>query len=82
MESNTFPEIRIYPNPTNGELWIEGIGNMSEVEVINILGETVGSYLTKSKNLIKLDLSGFQAGIYQIKISGSDGVTQRKVVKK
>jgi hypothetical protein len=82
IDQDSFSGINIYPNPTNGELWIEGIGGMSDVEVLNILGETLGRYPVNSKIRMKIDLSEFQAGIYQIKISSRDGLVQRKVVKK
>nr|NQU90447.1 T9SS type A sorting domain-containing protein [Bacteroidota bacterium] len=74
--------IRIYPNPTDGEFWVEGISGMSEIEITNVLGETIGSYLLESHNRIKIDVSDFQAGIYQVKVVGDKGTVLRKVIKK
>ena len=72
--------VTVHPNPTNGIVTVTG-ENLSEIEVVNILGQTV---LKKDcSDDIIIDLSNQPAGIYLLRITdkNGDGCT-RKVIKK
>ena len=63
-------QFRVYPNPSNGKITVEGNGHLS---VRNVLGQEI---LTKEiENSINLELS---KGIYFLKMSGK---TQKLVVE-
>ncbi|HEY9114793.1 MAG TPA: T9SS type A sorting domain-containing protein, partial [Bacteroidales bacterium] len=63
--------IKIYPNPTNGNLKIEfgkEINTEISISVVNLLGENVLQLENLSQKQIQLDLSGFVPGIYLVRI--------------
>jgi hypothetical protein len=70
-------ELKVYPNPTNGILNIEGAfieNNKYNVIIFDICGKVI----LHSKNETSFDLSGFENGIYYISIiSGENIVNQR-----
>jgi len=77
-------KLKIYPNPTNGIIIIEGIASRtSSISIENILGETVFSTNIEGpqKNSYKLDFSGYRKGIYFIRISTKDYQVTRKIIK-
>jgi len=63
-EINNTPDIKIYPNPSNGKFHIQHSENFSylSITVNNVLGETV----LKTKNESTIDLSNHLPGIYFI----------------
>lgn len=70
--------IKVYPNPTNDVLTINGI-NPSHVSVVNALGQEMKSYARTNE----IRLSSLPVGIYYVLIKDSQsGLTyQKKVVK-
>ena len=68
--------IRLYPNPTNGILNIEGNGEMS-ISVMNVLGQEVLE--TTANENTAIDLSGFEEGIYMIRIENKNSTMTEKV---
>jgi len=55
--------VKVYPNPSNGMLTIEGLSN-SKIQLIKINGTIVGEFLTDAQG--SLNLSQMGAGIYLI----------------
>ncbi|GCD76914.1 hypothetical protein JCM31826_03960 [Thermaurantimonas aggregans] len=79
--------VRVYPNPTNGELnlSVENIqAGRYDVRVVNLLGQVLKSenvYLHDGANF-KFDLSGMAKGIYLINITnGTTTLTERITLK-
>ena len=68
--------IRLYPNPTNGILNIESNGEMT-ISVMNILGQKVLE--TTATDNATVDLSGFESGIYMVRIETANGTMTEKV---
>lgn len=71
--------ISIYPNPTEDMVRI----NISEkgnytVEVINVLGEMVGTINTNSS--LNLNLGQYGSGVYVLKVSTAEAVRTQKVI--
>ncbi len=67
----------VYPNPVRSQLTVEGIV-VEQVEVFNALGQKVGQSF---HNLV--DFSGFEIGMYFLRITSTDGqVRFEKVIKK
>tara|TARA_B100001093_G_scaffold305440_2_gene291519 strand:- start:78823 stop:86139 length:7317 start_codon:yes stop_codon:yes gene_type:complete len=73
--------LTIYPNPTNGYIFVESEKNISEVLIYNNLGELVlnDNNLNKYKSL---DLSNFTKGIYYIKLNINNEIVKRKIILK
>ena len=68
--------VRLYPNPTNGILNVEGEGAMT-ISVMNMLGQKVLE--TTANGNTTIDLSGFESGIYMVRIETENGIKTEKV---
>ncbi|MES2389240.1 MAG: T9SS type A sorting domain-containing protein [Bacteroidota bacterium] len=68
-----------YPNPSNGSISISNITAPARMELLNLLGQSVGSYTVNPGESIKL--IGLTPGIYRYKIeSAGNGVAEGKLV--
>lgn len=78
--------IKLYPNPTSGNLNIDLPENNDKdltIRVTNIIGSILlENKVVKSSSQIKLDLSGFDNGIYFVNVKGNGFENTIKVVKK
>ena len=68
-------ELKIYPNPVNDFLWISNASAKAKIDLYNMLGVNVLS--TKGNSL---DVAGFTAGIYIIKVTEGNITTSRRIV--
>ena len=71
-------DFKLYPNPTSGQITIAWEG-MQKVVVYNALGQAL---LNKEVNsdLLQLDLSGFENGLYWVKVMAQSGTMVRSFV--
>lgn len=70
--------INLYPNPTNGKLTIDSKTDISSIILTNIYGQNV----MEITNTNEINISGFNNGIYFIKIKDKTGtVFIKKVIK-
>ena len=72
--------VSVYPNPTNGQVKIEG-REIESVKVYNALGQLV--YMEESGNAdnVELHLEGLSAGVYTVAIRTSGTMVTKRVVK-
>ena len=76
---NNAQEIKIYPNPTAGSLNIESTNSEKQtVQIFNINGEIVLNQIVNETTTI--DVSKLNAGIYNISITNSSGVANKRIV--
>ena len=77
-----YTDIKVYPNPTNGEFTIAGIEQGMIIEMYDFIGRKI-STLTASELTMQLNISGQPNGIYLIRILDKDGnlITNKKLVK-
>jgi hypothetical protein len=73
--SNT---INVYPNPTKGEVIVEGKG-MSYIRIVNIYGQIVFSSNVVNEQ-VRIDLSDIAKGIYIMHIEANHGQVIKKIV--
>ncbi|GHT17582.1 hypothetical protein FACS189429_1960 [Bacteroidia bacterium] len=76
--------IRIYPNPTRGILQIEMQNKAPELPVTYTLTAVNGKYLTggqSTDNPLLLDLSGFQSGVYLLRLTIDGKSETYKIIK-
>jgi Zn-dependent metalloprotease len=72
-------ELRIYPNPTTGELRVTSDKlQVTGIEVFDIYGR---KQKAESRKQNAVDISSLSAGIYFVKIETENGVVVKKVVK-
>ncbi len=76
-ENNSFT-INVYPNPTSGEITLEGEG-LNHVRIVNAFGQTVYNAKVESEQ-VRIDLSNVAKGIYMMHIEAEGGQTVRKIV--
>ena len=76
-------KVKIYPNPTPGQLTIEnGKLKIENVEIFDILGKKQSSHVQIiSSSLHLVNISHLLSGIYFVKISTETGEIVRKIVK-
>ncbi len=78
VDVNDLDAFKVYPNPTNGQVQLEGVEN-SQVAVYNMLGQEVYNSKVEA-NHTTIDLSAFSAGGYIVKVTKGDSVSTKKVV--
>lgn len=78
VEENNDVEIAIYPNPTNGEFYIE-CENMKNIRIVNYLGQIVYNSDVED-NQIYINLSDINKGIYIIQIKTDDIIISRQML--
>jgi len=81
---NTLTEIRIYPNPTTGELRIESVKlRVEDIAVFDIYGraQKVEVRKQRAKGKFLMDISNLPTGVYFLWIRTEQGEVVRKVLK-
>ncbi|MBO7528416.1 MAG: C10 family peptidase [Bacteroidales bacterium] len=68
--------VSLYPNPTDGIVNIGSTGTMT-ISVMNMLGQKV--FETTATDNANIDLSGFESGIYMVRIETENGIKTEKV---
>jgi hypothetical protein len=75
----------IYPNPFENELHIvlnNSVGNTTLIDVYNAMGEMMKVEQVQSNQETILNFSGYNAGIYMIRVSANGETKSYKLVKK
>ena len=77
-------EVSVYPNPvTEGVVYVKGAVNVTEVQVINALGQVVGKARNSSASPQMAISMVSEKGVYILRIIQADGnVTSKRVVVK
>ena len=79
ISENVVSEVSIYPNPATSVLNVDAAG-YSQVEVINMLGQVV--YSNSISNNAQINVSDLNNGVYFVRLSGANGTTTQKFIKK
>ncbi len=77
------PEAIVYPNPTKGVVTIDFKSDVKNIKVVDLLGKEVYNEEIKeatSSTSKRIDLSGYNDGIYFINISNENGKSTYKVL--
>jgi hypothetical protein len=72
-------EAVIYPNPSNGIVYIKHAEAVKSIEVVNALGQTVMTIENNNKSLVKIDLSA-NRGVYLVRFVNDDQSSSLKRV--
>jgi hypothetical protein len=80
-ENNTSMSVRVYPNPSNGDLTVETDNNsVKTIQVIDLTGRTVLSD-NGTDVKVKFNLGNLANGIYYVKVTSEGKTEVLKVVK-
>ncbi len=85
VEQTNFTEIAIFPNPANDILNITSSEEISEIEIVNTLGQVVFRMEVNSDNAV-CDVNDLTAGVYVVRLrslslSKGANVIQKKFIK-
>lgn len=81
IEENASLEIALFPNPTTDILNITSSETISEIEIVNVMGQVVKRMKVNSDNAV-CDVEDLKAGVYVVRIhAASATLSQRKFVK-
>lgn len=79
ISENVVSEASIYPNPATSVLNVSAAG-YNQVEIINMLGQVV--YSNSISNNAQINVSDLNDGVYFVRLSGANGTTTQKFIKK
>jgi hypothetical protein len=71
----------IYPNPATEMITVQYPG-MTNIQIRNIVGQTVKNRITQSDYIEKVNISDLKAGIYFVTVDTPDGIATSKFMKK
>ena len=75
-------KIKVYPNPTTGELTITNYElRIDNIEIFDIYGRKILSHTSLLSSETTVNISHLTTGIYFIKITTEQGVITKKVIK-
>ena len=66
-------EVRIYPNPVDDVMYIDNAVSMSEIRIINMMGQVVRKVPADSRSFYELNTSDLNQGVYILSVYGKDG---------
>lgn len=75
-------KLAVFPNPSNGEFYINGAASYATIVVVNSLGQKIESITNNSNTLVSFDLKE-NRGVYFVKLTDNSGntVTKRVIIK-
>lgn len=79
--SNDFVQASIFPNPANNELNVQALTQISELEIINLLGQSMGTYIVNA-NSTKLDIANLKTGTYFLRVTIDNASKVYKFIKR
>lgn len=77
VNENEELSVSVYPNPTNGNVFVEAIG-MKRIVVVNTLGQKVYEQDIDTDN-VTIDMSHFQAGMYVMNIITDNNIIVKNI---
>lgn len=72
-------EVKVYPNPTQGDVTIEA-DNIEQVRVVDMLGQVVENSRCNHDNNVVLNLGYLPPSIYLLEVKTKDGIIKQRIV--
>lgn len=72
------PEIKVYPNPSNGIFNINATNEYDVVDILNSNGTKV--YTTPINGQVTIQLTGLPSGLYEIMVHGNNKVSTHRII--
>jgi len=75
--------ISLYPNPTNGTIFINNLGyeTLTKAEIFDITGKNIMKF-NNFYNQKSININSFKTGLYFLKIYSNSGSIVKKIIKK
>jgi hypothetical protein len=85
-KSSTANEIRISPNPSNGEFEVSTNGTSlqnARIRIFDLMGNTIYNDYISTGDMKKISIDKQPVGIYLLNVTDNEGqITTRKIIKK
>ena len=82
VSENEMSDIKVYPNPTTGELSVVSEQlSVESIEIFDVYGRMLHSFVSLMSPKATVDISHLPAGVYFVKICTEAGEVIRKIVK-
>ncbi len=78
VEENDMKNVQVYPVPANSILFIDLVEGVSQIRMINIMGQIVKDETVNGELRKTLDLTGLQSGTYSLQFINNKGETHYK----
>jgi hypothetical protein len=69
----------VYPNPATENVNVKSDYTISQIEVLNYIGQTVYNKTDVKAKVTKIDVANFQTGVYFVKVTTEQGVRTVKI---
>ena len=76
--------VKIYPNPTKGTFNVEfsgGLDNIVAIDIYSITGQKIETKMHGIDYVNEFDISGWNYGIYLVRVTTNDGLIVKRLVK-
>lgn len=73
-------DIRIFPNPSNGSLFINHTKPIKVLALFDMAGKLYDIPMKANENQYQLDLTGIAPGVYLLKVSSEGIITNHKII--
>jgi hypothetical protein len=85
-ETDNYPSVQIYPNPTKGQLVVSSEYRVESIEIFDVMGRKVQSFEFNVQSYelgvaSTLRLDNLANGIYIMRITTENGEKKKKIVK-
>ena len=80
LADNSVETMQLFPNPTHDVVNVV-CNSMRRITVTNAIGQTVFDAEPADRQSVQINLSGFNSGIYMIRIVTDNGVFNKQVIK-
>ena len=78
--NNVLEKLEAYPNPVASQLTIEASDMINQIEIFNILGQSV-LILEGTSNKMNIDVSSLTAGTYMARVTSGNSSKTIKLIK-
>ena len=82
VNQNKLNFLMIYPNPTNGLIYIKALENIESIKLFDLNGRLLQNKTTQNVKEETIDLSSFAAGVYMVEVQTETGKSVKEIVKK
>jgi len=72
-------KISIYPNPATDNVIVKSDFTITNIEVLNYIGQTVYTKQNVSEKTVKVNVANFNTGVYFVKVTTTDGIKTVKI---
>jgi hypothetical protein len=66
IEESKTVQNKLYPNPATDQIFIEPTNDVSEIRILNGVGQQVRSVMTNKKEQLTIDVQGLSSGLYMV----------------